>query len=70
VEAGDVPRVSGKSANLYSNINLIIIFIPLCRPSLFLQVILQKGVDDVNDDDNKREPVRPITSACDSVLGY
>ncbi len=54
----------------FGGIEVPIIFIPLYRPSLFLRVILQKGVDDVNDDDNKLEPVRPITSACDSVLGY
>ncbi len=32
-------------------------------------IVEQKGVDDVSDDD-EWEPVEPITSPCDSVLGY
>ncbi len=38
--------------------------------SLYLQVKLQKGVEDVGEDDDEREPVEPITSPCDSVSGY
>ncbi len=32
--------------------------------------MLQKGVDDVSEDDDDWEPVKPITSPCDSVSGY
>jgi hypothetical protein len=38
--------------------------------SLYLRVTLQKGVDEVGDDDDEWESVEPITSPCDSVLGY
>jgi hypothetical protein len=46
--------------------------IPLLRKSysLYLWVMLQKGVDEVRVDDDECEPVAPITSLCDIVSGY
>ncbi len=46
--------------------------VPLVRKSfsLFLWVRLQKVIDEVSKNDDEREPVEPITSPCDSVLGY
>ncbi len=38
--------------------------------SLYLRVKLQEGVNEVSEDDDEWEPVEPITSPCDSVLGY
>ncbi len=38
--------------------------------SLFLGVTLKKEVVDEDDDDDGWEPVEPILSSCDSVLGY
>ncbi len=38
--------------------------------SLFLGVMLKKRVVDDGDDDDEWEPVEPITSLCDGVLGY
>jgi hypothetical protein len=32
--------------------------------------MLQKGVDEVGEDDDEWEPVEPITSPYDSVSGY
>ncbi len=37
---------------------------------LYLRVMLQKGADDVGEDNDEWEPVEPITSPCDSVLKY
>jgi hypothetical protein len=36
--------------------------------SLFLWMMMKKGVVDDCDDDDEWEPVKPITSPCDSVL--
>jgi hypothetical protein len=38
--------------------------------SLLLRVTMQMGQVEVDEDDDEREPVEPITSPCDSVLGY
>jgi hypothetical protein len=37
--------------------------------SLLLQVTMQMGQVEVEEDDDEREPVEPITSPCDSVSG-